>query len=167
MHHICYNDKNHTRKGVIGMLADKKSFDRVEEVLRNNGTIENFEKENGELRGRMMITLGELPENLKADLPLNKTDFVFIATFDFFDTAIGIAVDTVNRAPKGDAFYIKQTESAAEPPMEWVTYFINTLSEIIRPDGSFGVPILVFMSEESGFTVVPTPPEKEPEIKIE
>ena len=68
------------RKGADNMLADKELFDRIEEVLSEQGIIEQFEEENGRIIGRMMIVLGDVPDNLKSDIDMNENDTVFIGT---------------------------------------------------------------------------------------
>ncbi len=39
------------------MLFDQKKFDIVESFLAQNGTLVKFERESGEIKGRMMIDL--------------------------------------------------------------------------------------------------------------
>ena len=46
------------------MLADKEMFFKVEDTLREQGILEKFEEENGEITGHMMITMTEIPPEL-------------------------------------------------------------------------------------------------------
>ena len=48
------------------MLINQELFDTVEQALSKNGTIEDFENENGKITGRMMITLTDIPEKTKS-----------------------------------------------------------------------------------------------------
>ena len=43
------------------MLAAKEMFFKIENILREQGVIEKFEEENGEITGHMMITMTEIP----------------------------------------------------------------------------------------------------------
>ncbi|MCD8161629.1 MAG: hypothetical protein LUE61_10810 [Clostridiales bacterium] len=70
------------------MLADAEQFDVVERMLRENGSIEKFEKESGKILGRMMITRGEVPDDLDIVVPAGS--HVFIGTFDFYDCSLGL-----------------------------------------------------------------------------
>ena len=46
------------------MLANPEAFRTVEEALKAMGVLEKFEKENGPVLGRAMITLTEIPESI-------------------------------------------------------------------------------------------------------
>ena len=43
------------------MLAAKEMFFKIENILREQGVLEKFEEENGEIPGHMMITMTEIP----------------------------------------------------------------------------------------------------------
>lgn len=43
------------------MLAAKEMFFKIENILREQGVLEKFEEENGEITGHMMITMTEIP----------------------------------------------------------------------------------------------------------
>lgn len=43
------------------MLAAKEMFFKIENLLREQGVLEKFEEENGEITGHMMITMTEIP----------------------------------------------------------------------------------------------------------
>ena len=49
------------------MLVDKESFFLAEEVLRKQGILDKFEAENGKITGHMMITMMDLPPELKIE----------------------------------------------------------------------------------------------------
>lgn len=135
------------------MLANEELFRTVEEVLKENGVISGFENEHGPIRGRMMITETEIPDDpeIKKD---NMT--AFLGTFDFYDMGIGIAIDTHTPENIGGIWLVPENGEAEEPAEEWVEFFIKTLVENISPDGAYGVPMYTFISDEGDFTVVPT-----------
>ena len=49
------------------MLADKEMFFKIENILREQGVLEKFEEENGEITGHMMITMTGIPSELGID----------------------------------------------------------------------------------------------------
>lgn len=75
------------------MLINQELFDTVEQALSKNGTIENFENENGKITGRMMITLTDIPEDIEIEKN-KKSIYAFECSFDFYDVSIGIVLDT-------------------------------------------------------------------------
>ena len=64
------------------MLVDKEMFFKVENILREQGILEKFEEENGEITGHMMITMTEIPPELGID-KVSDNMRVFCASFDF------------------------------------------------------------------------------------
>ena len=44
------------------MLIDPKMYQIVEEALMKNGSIARFEREQGEIKGHMMVTLCNVPD---------------------------------------------------------------------------------------------------------
>lgn len=141
------------------MLEDSKLFQTVEKILNERGVIQRFENENGKIIGRMMITLGEVPENLKAEICIDDGDFTFIGTFDFYDSEIGLVMNTKTRKLKS-GLWINEQKAGAEPPSEdWCHFFIETLVKSIHEDGTFGYPLYTFCSSTGDFTVVPESPD--------
>ena len=45
------------------------------------------------------------------------------------------------------------------PDNELVEFFVEKLVESITPDGTYGVPIYVFISEDASFSCIPTASE--------
>lgn len=77
------------------MLIDPSSFKRLEESLIEQGKIEKFEKESGKILGRVMITIGSIPDDIKEDvLRDNEEDdlIIFNCSFDFYNSTLGIAL---------------------------------------------------------------------------
>ena len=130
------------------MLADKEMFFKVGNILREQGILEKFEEENGEITGHMMITMTEIPPELGID-KISDNIRAFCASFDFYDMMIGIAfdLDTMELIP--------QMWFTVEPSSEWIEFFGKTLCENISEDG-FGVPMYSFLNDHSDLTIVPT-----------
>ena len=138
------------------MLTDQKHFKKIEETLRENGTIERFEREHGPIRGKLLITEGDLPEDLDFDIDEDRRYAVFIGSYDFYDMEIGVVLylDPIETA--GPIWFTPQRQNAEEPSQEWIEYFIQTVVGSINTDGSYGIPICSFMADAGDFTVVPT-----------
>lgn len=60
------------------MLIDQQAFKILEEGLTEEGKIEKFEKESGKILGSVMITLGEIPSNLKEEVLKEKNWKIYI-----------------------------------------------------------------------------------------
>lgn len=141
------------------MLIDEKAFDTVTGILVENGTIQRFEEENGKLKGRMMITLGELPEDLGMELDPERKSYVFLGSFDFYDSVVGAALYLDPIEPAGGVWVTPQVDGAEAPDKSWVEFFFQTLVSHIEEDGSFGIPMYTYVNDTSDFTVVPIRPE--------
>ena len=139
------------------MLADTELFALMEEILRKNGTIHKFEQNCGAVKGRMMITLTDLPEELSAKNSGHSL-FAFECTFDFYDTALCLALYTDTMQVASGIWATPQTADAETPSYEWSAFFVETLTNHIAADGSFGVPMYTFISDSGDFTVVPEKP---------
>lgn len=78
------------------MLENEALFDEVVDELKKRGSIQDFEEKYGKITGRMMITETEIPEEL--GIEINDPDVhSFKATFDFYNTAIGLALNVKTR----------------------------------------------------------------------
>lgn len=137
------------------MLANQALFNYVENKLRESGIIDDFESKNGKIRGRMMITQCKIPEELGIDIADDIWGFAFQATFDFYDCAVGLALNLDTMEPLCGIWITPQAEDADEPSREWINFFIKTLICNIQEDGSFGLPMYTFTTDYSDFTVVP------------
>ncbi len=146
------------------MLANPEAFHTVEEALKAMGVLEKFEKENGPVLGRTMITLTEIPESIPVERQDRENLTAFEISFDFCNVALGIAVDVKKKTLETSVWGRSQTPGAERPAQEWVKFFLNTLFEHIGDDGSFGIPMYSFVNNTSDFTAVPAqlPPEAVP-----
>ena len=139
------------------MLSDARQFAIVEEALEQNGIIQRFEKDHGKITGRMMIALADTPDGLPV-----KTEggsfHTFECSFDFYDTSLGICIDTKTLQVACGMWATPQKEDADMPSREWIEFFLDTLMSHISDDGSFGAPMYTFVNDVSDFTVVPTAP---------
>ena len=139
------------------MLANQELFDTVEAILRNNGTIARFEEECGAIKGRMMILQTEIPAGIAVQKHRSNSPTAFEASFDFYDSTVGIAIDATDKEPATGVWVTPQKDGAEPPDDEWVEFFIRTLISNIAEDGSFSVPIYSFVNDKYDMTVVPEP----------
>ena len=137
------------------MLANEEQFALVEKMLTDNGTIDKFERESGKIKGRMMITVVDIPEELDIKSENKNMLFGFDCSFDFYDCSIGIALHTDTKEVAGGLWITPQVEDAEPPAREWIEFFIKTLMQSIAEDGSFGCPIYSFLTNEGDLTIVP------------
>ena len=134
-------------------------FETVESILRNNGSIEHFEKEYGEIKGRMMITMTDIPEGISVNKTEGKAPIAFEASFDFYDSTIGLAIYTADLQSATGVWVTPQKDGAEAPSEDWVEFFVKTLVDHIAEDGTFCVPIYSFVNDNCDMTVVPEPLE--------
>lgn len=140
------------------MLKDQAQFEIVEEALRKDGSIARFEEECGPVKGRMMITITDIPEGVKLTEKRDTAPIAFEASFDFYNSTAGIALYTKDRTPATGIWVTLQEEDAEAPEGGWIEFFIKTLVSSIDDDGSYGVPIYSLVSDTADLTVVPTAP---------
>ncbi len=86
----------------------------------------------------------------------SKNEKMFIGTFDFYDRAVGIVLNTVINEACSGLRLTPQSEDAEERAGERIEFFVEKLIGSIEKDGSFGVPICAFISDTADFTAVPT-----------
>ncbi len=140
------------------MLKDQALFEIVEEALRKDGSIARFEEECGPVKGRMMITLTDIPEGIEITEQRDTAPTAFEASFDFYDSTVGVALYTKDRTPATGIWVTLQEDGAEAPAKDWVEFFIKTLVSGIDEDGSYGIPIYSLVNETADLTVVPAAP---------
>ena len=138
------------------MLIDKEMFDKVEEFLCKKGKTVKFESEYGEIKGRMMITKADIPDGIDVRLIPGKTPQAFEASFDFYDSIVGLAIYTDTKEVATEIWVIEQRDGATTPDYVWIEFFIEKLIESINEDGSYGVPVYSFVNDNCDMTIVPT-----------
>lgn len=145
------------------MLKDADKFKKMEVHLAQNGVIENFEKENGKILGRVMIDLGKIPDNLREEVLKNHNEedvFVFDCTFDFYDILVGIAIDKDTFEMVSNIWFTEQDENPERPDQVWIDFFVKMLAEnilsSIKTDGGFGIPEYIFVNNDSELVAVPS-----------
>ena len=143
------------------MLKDKEQFEIVEEALHKNGSIARFEEECGPVKGRMMITLTDIPEGIEVTEKREIAPTAFEASFDFYDSTIGLAMYTGDRKLATGLWVTEQEENAEAPARDWIEFFIKTLVSSIREDGSYSWPIYSLVNDTADLTVIPTAPQEE------
>ena len=135
------------------MLFNIDRFDNIENLLAKEGKIARFEKENGKIKGRMMIDIVDPPSNLNVSIP--DGFYAFGASFDFYDCSIGMLLNPKTEEAGSGIWVTEQAEGAEPPSQEWIDFFVETLVNHIEPDGSFGYPIFTFVTDTADMTVVP------------
>ena len=144
-----------TLSPVINLAAkETETICEISFFTDGNILISEFEKGNGKITGRMMITLAKIPENIKID-ENNKSIYAFECSFDFYDVSIGVVLDTKELKALSPIWATEQVPNAEHPDSMWIDFFLKTLAENISDDGSFGVPIYTFLNDSSDFTVTP------------
>ncbi|NLW52974.1 MAG: hypothetical protein GXY87_06410 [Tissierellia bacterium] len=135
------------------MLRDKRQFDAVEQIVRQQGKIRNFEKQAGPILYRMMITLEEISGNVPSEMNAAHKPgdtFTFICSFDFCDVEAGVLFDRKTLRPVSELWITKQVEGAELPSPDWIDLFIRLLVErvVLAKDG-LTLPIYLFGNNES------------------
>ena len=143
------------------MLADKEMFDIVEKVLDEKGKIKEFEDECGKIKGRMMITLTDIPEGAEVVEKEGSVPVAFEASFDFYDSTLGVAIYPETKQAATGLWVTPQKDGAEPPDQAWIEFFLEKLMESISDDGSYGIPIYSFVNDTSDMTIVPAPPDEE------
>lgn len=147
------------------MLIDPQAFEILEKGLTEEGKIEKFEKESGKILGRAMITLGDIPSDLKEEvLKDNKLEdlYIFNCSFDFYDSILGVALYKENLEIASGVWETEQVDDATPPSEDWIKFFINILHEyIMESEDRFGYPIYMFVNDYSEMIITPVDPEDE------
>ncbi len=129
------------------MLNNKEEFDRIEKELTEEGTIKEFTDINGKIEGRMMISIGQPPEDLELDLPPDAEPLIYIGSFDFMNAEIGIAMNKETFMPESGVWITPQEDDAVIPSDEWLDLFIEILVENQKRNGENPKTIFVFFSQ--------------------
>lgn len=147
------------------MLIDPQAFKILEKGLTEEGKIEKFEKESGKILGRAMITLGDIPSDLKEEvLKDNKLEdlYIFNCSFDFYDSILGVALYKENLEIASGVWATEQVDDATPPSEGWIKFFINILHEyIMESEDRFGYTIYMFVNDYSEMIITPVDPEDE------
>ena len=131
----------------------------MEAVCHERGIIEKFEAENGEIKGHMMIDSVDMPDDVSLYPKTSENFTAFEASFDFMDVRVGFVL-CVPEMEAASGFWFHGSQDGNALDNVWIEMFVQTLVESIEPDGSYGVPIYVFISDTGSFSVVPSAPDK-------
>ena len=147
------------RKELV-MLIDEKMFYYVETSLKEESKIEEFEKESGEILGRVMISLGKVPDDLKNEVLKDYEEdqvYVFNCSFYFYDSYLGIALDKQSLNPISSIWISEQRGNADPPSQDWVEFFVRILIEyFVEKQDGFGIPLYIFVNNDSEMVIEPT-----------
>jgi hypothetical protein len=141
------------------MLIDEVAFEKMTNILVEQGVIRDFERDSGKITGHMMITKGEIPEDLGITIDTSRNYFVFEGSFDFYSSTIGIALYMDTFEPIAGVWVTPQVDDAEPPAKDWIEFFVQTVVEQIQDEDGFGYPMYTYVNDTSDFTVVPTRPE--------
>ena len=145
------------------MLIDPKMYQIVEEALMKNGSIARFEREQGEIKGHMMVTLCNVPDEYLTTRLDDEQVYGFEASFDFYDSTAAFAFYPKSKIAGSGIWVTPQIEGAEPPSREWIEFFVHTVLDNIQEDGSFGIPMYSFVADVGDMTVVPTAPDRKDE----
>ena len=79
------------------MLDDPELFANIEESMREQGVIANFEKSYGKITGRMMITQADPTDEARAAAGADPGVHAFFASFDFMPIRFGFALNPATK----------------------------------------------------------------------
>ena len=128
--------------------------------MRERGIIEKFETENNEkIKGRMMIDKVDMPNDISLYPNIGENPTAFEASFDFMDTRLGLALCISKMEAASGIWFSGLQEDNDIDINVWAEFFVKSLVESIKPDGSYGVPIYVFISDHASFSCIPSAPE--------
>lgn len=142
------------------MLIDAMRFIELEDILREKGKLEKFERESGEILGRVMITLGEVPEDIKNEVLKNYNEediYVFNCSFDFYDSYLGIALEKQSLKPVSGIRITEQLDGSEAPAGDWIDFFVRILVKyVVENNDGFKVPLYIFVNDDSEMVIEPT-----------
>ena len=135
------------------MLFSQELFDEVEAFLDEDGSLAEFEQENGEVLGRMMIDMIDPPENMNLQIP--EGSYGFGASFDFCDCVIGLVLDPETKKAGSGIWSVEQEDGAEPPTQGMIEFFMDTLLDQIESGDSFAFPMFTLIAENGSLTVMP------------
>ena len=135
------------------MLADKNLFSLIEYSLRENGSLPDFEKNNGKVKGRMMIRPVQIPDEIFNHIDTDREFYALEGSFDFFNASICAVLYRNPKEFDENMWFSLQNETAEDPTQEWIDYFLNTVWDAIPENGDFSMPVFSFVNEKNALTV--------------
>lgn len=143
------------------MLSNPEQFQQVEKTIRDRDSFREWERENGDVKGRLMIDAVDLPHGVDIIGERDDEIIAFEASFDFYDVTLGIGIYPKTNEVATRVWYVKQRPEAEMPDQAWLEFFLEKLSGAINEDGSFGFPICCLVNDTADITIIPGPPEGE------
>lgn len=138
------------------MIANKEFFDSIEETLREHGTIQEFEKENGKITRRVLIKTAPIPEDVKLSRGNNGKLRGYSLSFDPGRIDVFIVMDTETRKlhmpPVGMGKKGDTNRSLPDPSV------VNHVIDIIKrtmddPNMIDNSPICAFLNDKCDISV--------------
>lgn len=139
------------------MLKDEKKFDQLGQKLFMKGELQDFEKKNGPIKGRMMVTEGKIPPEmlvkLQPELMKDPKWIVVEGSFDFNNYMIGMVVGLNPIKPLTNGWLIPQlAHPGLQPAKEWQEFFMEKVMEHIDDKGKIDLPLYTWISDKNDLT---------------
>ncbi len=139
------------------MLQDDTQFNQLGVKLFTHGILDDFEKKNGPIKGRMMVTEGKIPPNmlkkLQPELLKNPRWLVVQGSFDFSDYMIGMVVGLNPVKPLSEGWLIPQSKNpGVELPKQWQEFFMRKVINAIDENGHIDLPMFSWISDRNDLT---------------
>ena len=139
------------------MLKEEKKFDQLGQKLFMQGTLQEFEKKNGPIKGRMAITEGKIPpemlNKLQPELMKNPKWKVVEGSFDFSNYTIGMVVGLNPIKPLSEGWLVPQLgHPGVQPDKHWQEFFTEKAMNSIDENGHIDLPLFTWISDKNDLT---------------
>ena len=139
------------------MLKDETKFDQLGQKLFMKGVLQDFEKKNGPIKGRMMVTEGKIPPEMLTKLQselMNSSNWIVVeGSFDFYNYTVGMIVDLTTGKPLANGWLVPQLgHPGMQPADKWQEFLIEKVVEAIDEKGKINLPLYVWISDRSDLT---------------
>lgn len=139
------------------MLIDERKFDKLGQKLFMDGVLQAFEKANGPIKGRMMVTEGKIPPEmltrLQPELMKNPRWMVVEGSFDFSNYTIGMVVGLNPVHPIANGWLTPQlNHPGIKPDQHWQEFFMEKVMDAIDDKGKIDLPLYTWISDHNDLT---------------
>lgn len=139
------------------MLKEEKKFDKLGQKLFMDGVLQDFEKKNGPIKGRMMVTEGKIPPEMLAklqpELMKNPKWIVVEGSFDFSNYTIGMVVGLNPIKPLSNGWLTPQLgHPGMQPDQHWQEFFMEKVLDNIDDHGQIDLPLYTWISDKNDLT---------------
>ena len=143
------------------MLANKEFFDSIEKVLRDNGTIDKFEKEHGRITRRVLITTQKISEDEKLMYGNNGYLRSYNITFEPGRSSVYVIIDTKAKELYTNPMAVGEKDKIDPPAKPVIEHAIKIiLDNIDDTDKIEDAPLCAFLNDSSDIVVALTGEQK-------